>query len=50
VVDNRWVIENGLKPGEQIIVEGFQKLRPGAPINPQPWKGPSSNGASSAKK
>jgi membrane fusion protein (multidrug efflux system) len=50
VVENRWVIENGLKPGEQIIVEGFQKLRPGAPINPQPWKGPPGNGASSAKK
>lgn len=50
VVDNRWVIENGLKAGEQIIVEGFQKLRPGAPVSPQPWKGSSSNGASSAKK
>ncbi len=50
VVDNRWVIENGLKAGEQIIVEGFQKLRPGAPIAAQPWKGPSSNGSSSAKK
>jgi membrane fusion protein (multidrug efflux system) len=50
VVDDRWVIESGLKAGEQIIVEGFQKLRPGAPVNPQPWKGPSSNGASNAKK
>ena len=50
VVNDRWVIENGLKTGEQIIVEGFQKLRPGAPVNPQPWKGPSGNGASSAKK
>lgn len=50
VVDNRWVIENGLKAGEQIIVEGFQKLRPGAPVNLQPWKGPSGNDASSAKK
>jgi len=50
VVDNRWVIENGLKAGDQIIVEGFQKLRPGAPVTPQPWKGPASNGASSAKK
>lgn len=50
VVDNRWVIENGLKAGEQIIVEGFQKLRPGAPINAQPWKGPSSTGAGGAKK
>jgi membrane fusion protein, multidrug efflux system len=44
IVDNRWVIENGLQAGEQIVVEGFQKLRPGATVVPQPWKAASSNG------
>ena len=39
IIDNRWVIENGLQAGDQIIVEGFQKLRPGGPIAAQPWKG-----------
>ncbi len=42
---NRWVIENGLNAGEQIIVEGFQKLRPGAPVAAQPWQGTKGNGA-----
>ena len=28
------MITEGLKPGEKIIVEGFQKVRPGAPVNP----------------
>ncbi|MCG2582913.1 efflux RND transporter periplasmic adaptor subunit [Massilia sp. TS11] len=37
---NNWVIASGLKAGERIVVEGFQKLRPGAPVQPVPWKGP----------
>ncbi len=39
IIENRWVIENGLQTGDQVIVEGFQKLRPGGPIAAQPWKG-----------
>jgi membrane fusion protein (multidrug efflux system) len=35
---NRWVVTEGLKPGEQVIVEGFQKLRPGAPVKAVPWQ------------
>ena len=29
-----WVIEQGLKPGERIVVEGLQKVREGAPVQP----------------
>jgi membrane fusion protein (multidrug efflux system) len=29
---NLWVVESGLKPGEQVIVDGVAKLRPGAPV------------------
>jgi membrane fusion protein (multidrug efflux system) len=29
---NLWVVDSGLKPGEQVIVDGVAKLRPGAPI------------------
>jgi membrane fusion protein (multidrug efflux system) len=29
---NLWVIEQGLKPGDVIIVDGIAKLQPGAPI------------------
>jgi membrane fusion protein, multidrug efflux system len=33
---NRWVIDDGLKLGEHVIVEGLQKVREGMPVNPQP--------------
>lgn len=38
VVGQRWIITEGLKDGDKVIVEGFQKIRPGAPVNAQPWK------------
>ena len=31
-VGNLWVIDSGLKPGEKIIVEGFQKIQPGIKV------------------
>ena len=31
-VGNLWVIEGGLKPGEKVIVEGIQKVRPGIKV------------------
>ena len=38
--NNHWVILSGLQPGEQVIVEGFQKMMvPGAPVKPVPWNG-----------
>ena len=36
----KWVISAGLKGGERIIVEGFQKTKPGGTVNAVPWKGP----------
>ncbi len=34
-----WVVTEGLKPGEKVIVDGFQKMfAPGAPVNPVPWQ------------
>ena len=38
--DGQWVVLDGLKTGEQVMVDGFQKLRPGAPVKPVPWKAP----------
>jgi membrane fusion protein (multidrug efflux system) len=35
---NRWIIGEGLKPGDRVIVEGLQKIRPGAPVRPVPWQ------------
>lgn len=33
-----FIIYDGLKAGDQLVVEGFQKLRPGAPVQVAPWK------------
>ncbi len=35
-VGDLWVIDEGLKPGERIVVEGLQKVRDGATVNPKP--------------
>jgi multidrug efflux system membrane fusion protein len=35
LVDGLRIIENGLKPGEVIVVNGLQRVRPGAPVTPQ---------------
>ncbi|WKD48175.1 efflux RND transporter periplasmic adaptor subunit [Microbulbifer spongiae] len=31
-VGNRWLVEEGLFPGDRVIVAGLQKIRPGAPV------------------
>jgi membrane fusion protein (multidrug efflux system) len=32
-----WVVTDGLKDGEQVMVDGFQKLRGKGPVKPVPW-------------
>ena len=32
-----WVIEEGIKPGDHVIVEGAQKVRDGQLVKPMPW-------------
>ena len=36
-VDNRWQVTSGLTSGEKVIVEGFQKVAPGAAVVPTAW-------------
>jgi len=36
-VGQRVIITEGLQPGESVVVEGFQKIRPGAPVIATPW-------------
>jgi membrane fusion protein (multidrug efflux system) len=31
-IGDKWLVTEGLKPGDQVIVEGLQKVRPGAPV------------------
>lgn len=45
-VGERWVIEQGLKPGDRVIVEGLQKARPGTVVDPKPYQQPASEAGS----
>jgi membrane fusion protein (multidrug efflux system) len=35
---NRFVISGGVASGDRVIVEGFQKIKPGAEVAPAEWK------------
>jgi multidrug efflux system membrane fusion protein len=35
IVDGLRVVRTGLKPGEKVVVDGLQRVRPGSPITPQ---------------
>jgi RND family efflux transporter MFP subunit len=36
---SEWVIDDGLKDGETVVVEGIQRIKPGALVNPKPYAG-----------
>jgi membrane fusion protein (multidrug efflux system) len=36
-VGAEWIVAEGLKQGERVIVEGVQKVRPGMQVNPKPF-------------
>ena len=44
-VGDNWIVTEGLKPGDKVIVEGVQKVRPGAPVQPTPYKAPANTAA-----
>jgi membrane fusion protein (multidrug efflux system) len=35
---NLWVIAEGLQPGERVIVEGIQKIKPGMTVTTKPYQ------------
>lgn len=37
LVDNQWMITSGLMAGDVVVVEGFQKIRPGSPVQATAW-------------
>jgi membrane fusion protein (multidrug efflux system) len=37
-VGDKWIIQSGVQPAEQVIVEGFQKVKEGAPVVPKPFQ------------
>ncbi|MNH38938.1 hypothetical protein D3C79_1000420 [compost metagenome] len=45
------MVLDGLKAGEKVMVDGFQKLQmlpPGTPVTPVPWKAPDTAAAAPA--
>ena len=49
--NNQWIVLEGLKAGEQVMVDGFQKLQmmpPGTPVKTVPWQAPGSAAAAPA--
>jgi membrane fusion protein (multidrug efflux system) len=39
-VGTDWIVTEGLKPGEQVIVQGYMKVREGTPVTPKPFVAP----------
>ncbi len=46
---SQWVVLGGLNPGEQVMVDGFQKMmNPKAPVKAVPWRTPAQGAAMGA--
>ena len=43
-----WVIDEGLKPGERVVVEGLQKVKAGVAVHPKPYVADTRTPATSA--
>jgi membrane fusion protein, multidrug efflux system len=41
---DNWLVEDGLKPGDRVIVEGLQKAKPGAPVKAVAFSGKPEDG------
>ena len=38
-IGNKWIITDGLNPGDRVVVEGLQKVQPGMVVKPVPYNG-----------
>jgi membrane fusion protein (multidrug efflux system) len=48
-IDDDWLVLDGLKSGDKVVVEGGQKLQPGAVVAPEEWKPADATAADAAK-
>ncbi|WP_299308339.1 efflux RND transporter periplasmic adaptor subunit [uncultured Croceicoccus sp.] len=48
MVDGKWIVTSGLEPGDEIITNNLQKLRPGMPVAPTPKNAPAPRPATPA--
>ncbi|CAO4184759.1 efflux RND transporter periplasmic adaptor subunit [Methylorubrum extorquens] len=38
VTDEGWIVREGLKSGDRVVVDGFQKISPGTQVRPVEWR------------
>jgi len=43
VYRDMWVVDSGLQPGENVIVDGLQRVRTGITVAPSPYKDTQAN-------
>lgn len=48
-IGDRWLVASGLAPGERVIVEGMQKVRPGAAVKVVPFQAGGTSGEAPKK-
>ena len=48
-IGNKWLVSSGLNPGDRVIVEGIQKVRPGASVKVVPFDAAHKNGPAAEK-
>ncbi|MCL2647356.1 MAG: efflux RND transporter periplasmic adaptor subunit [Phycisphaerales bacterium] len=46
---DQWLVSSGIAAGDHLIVEGVQKVRPGAPVTEMSWKAPAKQPQPSAE-
>jgi membrane fusion protein (multidrug efflux system) len=39
-IGDQWLVSSGLAAGDRVVVEGLQKIQPGAEVNPTEWTPP----------
>lgn len=39
-VGNSWIVDGGLKPGDRVVMDNFQRIRPGMVVTPVPFQPP----------
>jgi membrane fusion protein (multidrug efflux system) len=49
-IGDKWLVSSGLAPGDQLIVEGIQKVRPGASVRVVPFGAVGKDSPEAAKK
>ncbi|ATJ84807.1 efflux RND transporter periplasmic adaptor subunit [Ralstonia solanacearum] len=47
-VGTEWIVSSGLQAGDKVIVDGLQKVQPGAPVKPVAWHAGGAQGQGAA--